>query len=990
MRLLRRDYAGTVSFTTDLPASELPKYRYAILSHTWGSDEDEVTYDDIVNGTGTGKPGYDKIRFCVRQTSQDELEYFWVDTCCIDKSKDAELSRALRSMFRWYANAARCYVFLSDVPRREVGDSDHPRAPWQDDFVASRWFKRGWTLQELLAPPVLEFFSKHGRSLGTKDSLERQISDITHIPAKALQSQTLADFSVRERLSWQSGRETREEEDVAYSMFGLLDVSMPVLYGEGRARARERLEAAISSARRGVHHEDFSLAFSLGETIETQHFVARQDELREMRVNLSSDGSRKTVVLHGLGGIGKTQLAIAYAMRHRGDYSAVFWLNVKDEDSVKSGFSRMARQILREHQSLTRLASLDLDQDLDRVVDAVKAWFSMPTNTRWLMICDNYDNPKVPGNTDPAALDLRRFLPEAYQGAIIVTTRSSRVRFGHCMRIMKLINLQDGLQILESSSSRRNLADVQLTQKLDGLPLALATAGAYLSQTSTTCKKYLDFFEQSWAKLQKLSPALLTYEDRTLYSTWQVSFDQIEQRNSVSANLLRLWAYFDNQDLWFELLNHEVTENLPWMRDLVEDELAFQAYVQVLCEHGLVEANATNEYEVESIGYSVHTCVHSWMSTVLNVQHNDELAGAAFRCIASHVPANDSSGWSLIQRRTLNHANICFDFLERKPSGEPDRDWAYNNLGLLYSNQGKIVEAETMYMRALEGYEKALGAEHTSTFDIVNNLGNLYSNQGKIVEAETMYMRALEGYEKALGAEHTSTLRTVNNLGLLYSDQGKMAEAEAMYMRALEGKEKALGAEHTSTLTTVNNLGCLYSNQGKMAEAEAMYMRALEGQEKALGAEHTLTLTTVNNLGLLYKRQSKMAEAEAMYMRALEGYEKALGAEHTSTLTTVTCLGLLYSDQGMVAEAEVLYRRARSGYNRMSPMLQACIDRLGRSLRVTADSSQALISSSTLSNLTLCPVTVGHGRSGNQEDVASKSSSLSSGTSDMLLATSTS
>ena len=215
----------------------------------------------------------------------------------------------------------------------------------------------------------------------------------------------------------------------------------------------------------GVQYEDFSLSFSLTGVVETQHFVARETELREMQTSLRGDGSRKVVVLHGLGGIGKTQLAIAYAKRHKDDYSAVLWLNAKDEDSVKSSFARIARQILREHPSATGLASLDIDLQLDQVVDAVKAWFSMPRNTRWLMICDNYDNPKIPGNNESDAFDLNQFLPEAYQGAILTTTRSSRVGLGRCMQVTKLNDLQDGLKILEDSSGRRDLSGGKCTLK---------------------------------------------------------------------------------------------------------------------------------------------------------------------------------------------------------------------------------------------------------------------------------------------------------------------------------------------------------------------------------------------------------------------------------------------------------------------------------------------------------------------------------------------
>jgi hypothetical protein len=252
MRLLKHDNAGRVSFTEDLPELELPLYKYAILSHTWGKNDEEVTYEDIISGTSTSKPGIGsaKIKFCVQQTRQDGLDYFWVDTCCIDKKNLVELDRSLRSMFRWYANAERCYVFLSDVPqadqREELG------ADWEQDFRFSRWFRRGWTLQELIAPAIVEFFSQYGTRLGTKASLEQQINRVTHIPITALRGQALTDFTMQERRQWQEGRETREPEDLVYSLLGLLDVSMPVLYGEGRLKAWERLESTITIAHKGT------------------------------------------------------------------------------------------------------------------------------------------------------------------------------------------------------------------------------------------------------------------------------------------------------------------------------------------------------------------------------------------------------------------------------------------------------------------------------------------------------------------------------------------------------------------------------------------------------------------------------------------------------------------------------------------------------------------------------------------------------------------
>jgi NB-ARC domain len=185
--------------------------------------------------------------------------------------------------------------------------------------------------------------------------------------------------------------------------------------------------------------------------------VAREDKLREIQEALRGDGSRRTVVLYGLGVIGKTQLAVAYAKWHIDNYSAIFWLNIKDEDSLKQSFARVAKQILREYPSAGRLSSVDMKGDLDEVIDAVKEWLSLPYNTRWLMIYDNYDNPKSAKNADPAAVDIRQFLPESYQGSVIITTRSSEVKMGHRIQVIKLENIQDSLKILSNTSNREGL-----------------------------------------------------------------------------------------------------------------------------------------------------------------------------------------------------------------------------------------------------------------------------------------------------------------------------------------------------------------------------------------------------------------------------------------------------------------------------------------------------------------------------------------------------
>ncbi|CAG8976798.1 hypothetical protein HYALB_00012504, partial [Hymenoscyphus albidus] len=228
MRLLHYNTDGGFSLA-EFFEGDIPK-KYAILSHRWGAEE--ATFKDLTDGTSKGKAGHGKIQFCGEQARRDGLQYFWVDTCCIDKSNAVELQEAINSMFRWYQKATRCYVYLSDVSIRKRKASDtSAEYTWESALRASEWFKRGWTLQELIAP--------------ASASLERYICEATGIPARALRGSPLSDFSVDERLSWAASRETFRQEDKAYSLLGIFDVNMSLIYSEGKENALRRLKKKI-------------------------------------------------------------------------------------------------------------------------------------------------------------------------------------------------------------------------------------------------------------------------------------------------------------------------------------------------------------------------------------------------------------------------------------------------------------------------------------------------------------------------------------------------------------------------------------------------------------------------------------------------------------------------------------------------------------------------------------------------------------------------
>jgi Heterokaryon incompatibility protein (HET) len=244
MRLLKDEGHGILSLV-EKHDSAIPQY--AILSHTWGAEE--VTFKDVVEGTGKNKAGYEKIEFCRKQASSDGLSYFWVDTCCIDKSSSAELSEAINSMFRWYQNADKCYAYLSNVSTSgHTTDPQLLQTTWIEVFRNSRWFFRGWTLQELIAPASVEFFSREGNRLGSKKSLEQDIHETTGIAVEALRGGSLLDFTVEERMSWANRRKTERPEDEAYALLGIFNIRMRPDYGEGKRNAFERLQRKIEKS----------------------------------------------------------------------------------------------------------------------------------------------------------------------------------------------------------------------------------------------------------------------------------------------------------------------------------------------------------------------------------------------------------------------------------------------------------------------------------------------------------------------------------------------------------------------------------------------------------------------------------------------------------------------------------------------------------------------------------------------------------------------
>jgi hypothetical protein len=360
--------------------------RYAILSHTWGSDGEEVTFKDFMESTGKEKAGYQKIEFCRKQTVRDGLHHFWVDTCCIDKSSSAELTEAINSMFRWYQDASKCYVYLSDVSiSGERIDTQFSSTTWEVGFRQSRWFTRGWTLQELIAPTSVEFFSREGDQLGSKNSLEQQIHEITNIAIDALRGAPLTEFEVEERFSWADHRETKRQEDKAYSLLGIFDVHMPLIYGEG-SKAFVRLREAIDCTSL-VQEQKRQRHRTITNWVSMKDFAPQQSDIISRRQEGTGkwftdspeflgwlQSSNQTLFCPGIPGAGKTMITaivIDYLWKHVQNEDvgvAYIYCNYKTQVDQKATnlAATILKQLIQERPSIAEPVVNLYDRHTDR------------------------------------------------------------------------------------------------------------------------------------------------------------------------------------------------------------------------------------------------------------------------------------------------------------------------------------------------------------------------------------------------------------------------------------------------------------------------------------------------------------------------------------------------------------------------------------------------------------------------------------------------
>ncbi|MDQ1589703.1 MAG: hypothetical protein QOG71_330 [Pyrinomonadaceae bacterium] len=630
-----------------------------------------------------------------------------------------------------------------------------------------------------------------------------------------------------------------------------------------------------------------------------QFFTGREDVLEQIHKALMTQGTaalKQRQAISGLGGIGKTQTAIEYAQRHKDQYKAVLWAVAESRELLLSDFVGIATALNLPERNI---------QDQRQTVRAVKRW--LETNTEWLLILDNADEPAI----------IEEFLPEQAKGHILLT---SRAQVFDSIGILNPIELEEmtpddakaflikrtGRDEHESDESK---ALEELAKELDHLPLALEQAGAYIKELRSSFQDYLASYKQRGLALLEKGHPTGKYP-KSVRTTWSLNFQQVEQSSVAASDLLRVSAFLNPDRIPNELISGGAIElglELSVALARVDtDPIVLDEVMQPLIQYSLIHRDR------KSKTYDIHRLVQAVLRDGMDETTRRAWVERTVKATARVFPDVDSidlSQWDSIER-LLPHAQACADLIQANSLELLEAAHLLNLTGRYVHLRGRLQAAESLYAKALAIRETLLGSEHPDVASSLHNQAWLLYDQGKYGEAEPIYVRALTIRKDILGIENTHVADTLNELGSLYQRQGKYSESGYAFRQALKIRETLLGLDHPDVSESLGGIAAIYIAQGKNTEAEVLLNRALKINEQAFGREHFQVAPILGSLGVISFRHSKLTEAEAYPLRAIAIYEKIFGTSYPPLANALRNLADVYIEQRRYDESEQVIIRS--------------------------------------------------------------------------------
>lgn len=612
---------------------------------------------------------------------------------------------------------------------------------------------------------------------------------------------------------------------------------------------------------------------------------------RERQLALTSSWA-----ISGLGGIGKTQTVLEYAYRHLRDYTAIFWISAETTETILTSFTTLA-------ETLKLLERREYEQR--RMVAAVQRWLT--SHQGWLLIFDNVEDPG----------QVKAYIPASGEGAVLFTSRRQALGLGVQTVNLDTMTLEEGVRFLlrragllapEAAVDQIAYEDLEgaraIVAAMDGLPLALDQAGAYIEATRCSISEYLRLLQA--APLRLLADRETHAEHPLSVSqTFTFIFEQMKQRHPCAAELLTACAFLAPEAIPEEIFLQGASQWGLAFEELAADPFQFQEAIRTLLKSSLLQRQAVTRT----------LTIHRLVQAVLKEQLPEEVRRMwTTRVIGvmSHLFPSKSTQHDYWQtcHRLLPQALACVELGEQwqQPSAE--------YIALMIHIAGYLVmcsrlsEAECLSQRALHLGEHALGQEHPLLARIFTSLAEIAFSQGNYQHAEELQRRALQIWEHVRGPAHPRTATALSNLGVFCVSQGKYAEARSLYEHAIHIHDNMLTQQGPEVVFPLTNLAQLCQDLGKYAEAERHYQRALHVLEQTVEVEHYLLVEPLSGLATLCREQGKYEEAEALYQRALGICEHLLGVEHPKGVEPLNGLATLYREQGKLEEAEALYQRA--------------------------------------------------------------------------------